>query len=89
MAFTDPLRAAWRTSTPATPSGSTCWWGAGSSFADLGFGDLLLCFPRRWWPQRRAPRASRYPGKTDFLVLAHARPTTGPPPTGRTWWGSS
>ena len=78
MAFTDPLR-----SVPDFDAGDAEWLhllvGDWQMVADLGFGDLLLCFPADVIPAAESPTGDPIPGEgSEFLVLAHARPTTGP-----------
>ena len=78
MAFTDPLR-----STADFDAGDAEWLhllvGDWQLLADLGFGDLLLCFPRSVVPAHESPTGQPVPAEgSEFLVLAHARPTTGP-----------
>ncbi|MDO4918641.1 sensor histidine kinase [Kocuria sp.] len=78
MAFTDPLRGV-----ADFDAGDAEWLhllvGDWQLVADLGFGDLLLCFPRAVVPGRENPTGRPVPEEGgEFLVLAHARPTTGP-----------
>ena len=78
MAFTDPLRCV-----ADFDAGDAEWLhllvGDWQLVADLGFGDLLLCFPREVVAAAQSPTGQPIPREgTDFLVLAHARPTTGP-----------
>ncbi|CAL8898649.1 histidine kinase [Kocuria varians] len=77
MSFTDPLR-----SVPDFDAGDAEWLhllvGDWQMVADLGVGDLLLCFPRGVVPGPQSPTGRPIPAEGgDFLVLAHARPTTG------------
>lgn len=78
MAFTDPLR-----SIEDFDAGDAEWLhllvGDWQLIADLGFGDVLLNFPRTVVPARESPTGTLIPAQgSDFTVLAHARPTTGP-----------
>ncbi|MBS6030223.1 MAG: histidine kinase N-terminal domain-containing protein [Kocuria sp.] len=78
MSFTDPLR-----SVPDFDAGDAEWLhllvGDWQMVADLGVGDLLLCFPRSVVSAAQSPTGRPIPTEdSDFLVLAHARPTTGP-----------
>ena len=78
MAFTDPLRCV-----ADFDAGDAEWLhllvGDWQLVADLGFGDLLLCFPQEVVAAAQSPTGQPIPREgTDFLVLAHARPTTGP-----------
>lgn len=78
MAFTDPLRAL-----EDFDAGDAEWLhllvGDWQLVADLGFGDLLLCFPTEVLPARESPTGTPLPARDSaFQVLAHARPTTAP-----------
>ncbi|RLY94611.1 ATPase [Kocuria tytonicola] len=78
MAFTDPLRQV-----ADFDAGDAEWLhllvGDWQLLADLGFGDLLLCFPRDVVPAAENPTGRPVPAEgSEFLVLAHSRPTTGP-----------
>ncbi|WP_369066586.1 sensor histidine kinase [Kocuria carniphila] len=78
MAFTDPLR-----SIKDFDAGDAEWLhllvGDWQLVADLGFADLLLSFPNRVISAEDSPTGSAIPAPdSDFTVLAHARPTTGP-----------
>ena len=78
MAFTDPLR-----SIEDFDAGDAEWLhllvGDWQLVADLGFADLLLSFPHQVISAQDSPTGAAIPAPgSDFTVLAHARPTTGP-----------
>ena len=78
MAFTDPLR-----SIEDFDAGDAEWLhllvGDWQIVADLGFADLLLSFPNHLIAAEDSPTGAAIPAPdSDFTVLAHARPTTGP-----------
>ena len=78
MAFTDPLR-----DLEEFDAGDAEWLhllvGDWQLVADLGFGDLLLCFPSALVPAGESPTGMPIPARDGgFEVLAHARPTTAP-----------
>lgn len=77
MAFTDPLREH-----EDFDAGDLEWLhllvGDWQLVSDLGFGDLLLCFPDELIPASESPTSLPLPAVgTSFRVLAHARPSTG------------